>query len=246
MEHDKKSQAQHKPQNTLLFGKHACAAALANPKRKCKRIYVTDRVAKEMHFNPKHPTPKIINIRDFDKLLPREAVHQGIAIEVDPLPEVDIKTLSLGSSVLVILDQVTDPHNVGAILRSCAAFNVGGIIAPKDNAPTESGTMAKSASGALEIVPICRVTNLVRAMEQLKKDGYWIAGLDGNTDTNIDKAKLSGKIAIVMGAEGAGLRKLTRDNCDILVRLPISNKVESLNVSNAAAIALYEIGRNNG
>ena len=228
----------------LLYGKHACIAAASNPKRKIQRIYVTDRTVKDLPKNHKLPTPKIINIREFDKLLPKEAVHQGIAIEATPLPDCDLKNIS-DSQILLILDQVTDPHNVGAILRSCAAFGAGGVIIPKDNAPEESGTMAKSASGALEIVPICKVTNLARAMEQLKKDGYWISGLDGHTDTDIDKANLTGKTVLTMGAEGHGLRKLTKSNCDILVRLPIKDAVESLNVSNAAAISLYEISRKN-
>jgi 23S rRNA (guanosine2251-2'-O)-methyltransferase len=226
----------------FLYGKHACIAALSNPKRKVTRLFVTKNSISDIPNNLKPQNVETIENKDFDKFLPnsRDIVHQGIALEVAPLGEVSLKSIS-DSNVLVALDQVTDPHNVGAILRSCAAFGAGGVIFPKDNAPPESGTLAKTASGALEIVPICKVTNLARTLEQLKKDGYWIIGLDGNTNTTIDKANLSGKIVLVMGAEGKGLRQLTREYCDLLVRLPISDKVESLNVSNAAAIALYQL-----
>jgi 23S rRNA (guanosine2251-2'-O)-methyltransferase len=232
--------------NIFLYGKHACIAAMRNPARKILRTYVTKNSISDI---PKDIMPKnfeIIENKDFDRFFPnpKEIVHQGIAIEVLPLGDININSIS-HSNILVALDQVTDPHNVGAILRSCAAFGVGGVIFPKDNAAAESGTLAKTASGALEIMPICKVTNLARTLEQLKKDGYWIAGLDGRTETTIDKANLSGKIVLVMGAEGKGLRQLTREYCDLLVRLPISSAVESLNVSNAAAIALYEIARGN-
>ena len=229
--------------NIMLYGKHACFAALENPKRKIKRIYLTDRTAKELNLAPKHPTPKIISLKEFDKILPQDAVHQGIALETEALPEYSLKDIS-ESQIIVALDQITDPHNVGAIMRSSIAFGADAIIFTKDNAPSLSGALAKSASGVLEIIKCCKVTNLSRALEQLKKDGFWVAGLDGHTDTNIDKANLSGKTVLVLGSEGKGLRKITKSACDLLVRLPISNEIESLNVSNAAAIALYEISRN--
>jgi 23S rRNA (guanosine2251-2'-O)-methyltransferase len=237
-----------KPYSTksiFLYGKHPCLAALANPNRKVLRLLVTKNSIGDIPATLKPKNVEFIENKDFDRFFAnsRDVTHQGIALEVEPLSDVTLKSIS-ESKILMILDQVTDPHNVGAILRSCAAFGVGGVIFPKDNAPAESGTLAKTASGALEIVPICRVTNLSRTLEQLKKDGYWVIGLDGNTKTNIDKADLTGKIALVMGAEGKGLRQLTRENCDLLVRLPISDKVESLNVSNAAAVALYECVRN--
>lgn len=230
-------------QTVILYGKHACFAAISNPKRKIKKIWVSDKAAKELPNLHKLPTPKIANHRDFDAILPKDAVHQGIAMECLTLVDKKIEDF-LDSQILLVLDQVTDPHNVGAMLRSCAAFGAAAVIAPKDNAPKESGVMAKSASGAMEIVPICNVTNLQRALEKLKKSGFWVVGLDGHTKTELSKANLSGKIALVMGAEGRGLRKLTKDSCDILVKLPISEAVESLNVSNAAAISLYEISRN--
>lgn len=228
--------------SVMLYGIHACISALKNPNRKIHRIYATDRVIADLPKNHKHPTPKIMQMSEFDKMLPRDAVHQGLAVETSSLPEYPLNKL-FDCNLIVALDQVTDPHNVGAIMRSCLAFGAGGVLFAKDNAPIESGALAKAASGALETLPICKVTNLARALEQLKKEGFWIAGLDGHTDTNIDKANLTGKIVLVMGSEGKGLRKLTKDTCDMLVRLPISNKIESLNVSNAAAIALYEISR---
>ena len=144
-----------------------------------------------------------------------------------------------------MLDQITDPHNVGAILRSAAAFDVGAVIATDRNAPTESGVMAKAASGALEVVPLITVTNLVQAIEKIKKAGYWIAGMDGNAKQTIAEAKLDRKTALVLGAEGSGLRRLTAEHCDYLVKLPMSGRIESLNVSNAAAVALYELYRRN-
>ncbi len=225
---------------TIFFGKHACVAALKNNKRKIRKIYVTDKNARILPYNTKHPTPKIMQMKDFDKILPKDSVHQGIAIETESLANIDIKSIDL-NGVIIILDQVTDPHNVGAIIRSCVAFGASAIIMSKDHAPFESGTLAKSASGALEEIPVCKVTNLARTMDYLKKSGYWIAGMDGKAKITLDKANLSEKTAIVMGAEGKGLRDLTRKSCDLLIKLNITDQVESLNVSNAAAIALYEI-----
>jgi 23S rRNA (guanosine2251-2'-O)-methyltransferase len=146
-------------------------------------------------------------------------------------------------AVIMILDQVTDPHNVGAILRSSAAFGAVGLIIPDRHAPDETGTLAKSASGALERLPLVRAINLVRALEDLKKAGFWIAGMAGEAKQTLAEAKLSGRVAIVMGSEGEGLRRLTREHCDHLVKLPQTDLVESLNVSNAAAVALYELIR---
>jgi len=140
-----------------------------------------------------------------------------------------------------MLDQVTDPHNIGAILRSMAAFNAGGLILPKHHAPEESGVMAKTACGALEIVPICRVPNLASTMDYLKKHDYWVAGMDGKASQTLEQANLSAKTVLVMGAEGKGLRHLVSKSCDLLIKLPISSQMESLNVSNAAAIGLYAL-----
>ncbi len=214
--------------------------------RKIKRVLVTKNTQQDLQ--KKLPGLKNIAIVDAQKLessLPPGAVHQGIAIECDPLEQPSIQEW-LAEKIdkpLLLLDQVTDPHNVGAILRSAAAFDAGAVVVTDRNAPQESGIMAKAASGALEIIPLISVTNLSQAMESLKKSGYWIAGLDGTATQALHEAKLDAKTALVLGAEGEGLRRLTAEHCDFMVRLPISSHMESLNVSNAAAVALYEVYR---
>ena len=186
--------------------------------------------------------------QDMDRLLPPGAVHQGIAVLAEHLDAIgieDVGRMAQGRehALVMVLDQVTDPHNVGAILRSAAVFGALAVVVPDRHSPEETGALAKSASGALEVMPLVRVTNMVRALEQLKEAGFWTAGLAGEATQTIAQAKLSGKIALVMGAEGEGLRRLTREHCDHLIRLPMTSLVESLNVSNAAAIALYELIR---
>lgn len=227
-------------QELWLYGKHACLAALSNPNRTCLKFLATKNALQSLDGMTFAVTPQISDGLTIARLLPEDAVHQGMALQVKPLPETTIESV-LSRNPLVVLDQVTDPHNVGAILRSAAAFNAGAVIVTKDHAPEESGTLAKSASGALEVVPLIRVTNLSRTLETLKQHGYWCLGLDGYADTLLHKIDTSSKTVLVMGAEGKGLRRLTRDNCDILAKLPISRDIESLNVSNAAAIALYQL-----
>lgn len=233
-----------------IFGKHAVLAALENPMRKIKRLMVTKRshdqyqaALTEIHLKHRTLTPEIVTIEQFEKNLPTDAVHQGIALLTAPLPDGyldDCCAIVKGQKNLVlVLDQVTDPHNVGAIIRSAAAFGAKAIITTDRHAPPESGTLAKSASGALEALPWVRVTNLSRALDELASLGYWRIGLDGYADQDIREAKFGENIALVMGAEGKGIRKGTADHCDGLVKLPISRTVESLNVSNAAAVALY-------
>lgn len=227
-----------------LYGPHAVEAALANPARKLRRLLLTAEMAKA------HPgrQGEVVERAELDRHLPPGAVHQGIAALVEPLPEIDLDDIARqgqmrDSAVVVLLDQVTDPHNVGAILRSAAAFGALAVIAPDRHAPDETGALAKSASGALERMPLVRVTNLVRALETLKGHGFWVAGLAGEATATLAGAKLSGRVALVLGAEGDGLRRLTREHCDLLVRLPMTGDMESLNVSNAAAVALYELFR---
>ena len=238
-----------------LWGVHPVLAALANPKRHCHRLMATAETARahaaeleRLARARKLPPIETAARADLDQWLPDGAVHQGIAVAVDPLPALDVEDLAdlaegRESAVVMVLDQVTDPHNVGAIVRSAAAFGALGVVMQDRNAPDETGTLAKSASGALERLPLVKATNLARALEDLKKAGFWIAGMAGDAPVTLAEAKLTGKIALVMGSEGEGLRRLTREHCDYLVKLPQSDLVESLNVSNAAAVALYELNR---
>jgi 23S rRNA (guanosine2251-2'-O)-methyltransferase len=179
---------------------------------------------------------------DLGRLVPHDAPHQGVVIEVEPLEEAwldDILTAASEQAVLLVLDQVTDPHNVGAILRSAAAFGAVGIVTQDRHSPPESGVVAKAASGALERMPWARVVNLARALEEIGDAGFWRIGLTGDANTELKDALGPQRVALVLGAEGPGLRPNTREHCDALARLPISDAVESLNVSNAAAVALY-------
>lgn len=228
-----------------LFGHHAVEEAFRNPRRQIHRLVVSGEAPASLGRGIEAEAVD----RDFiDKLVGRDVVHQGIAARVSPLPDVDIyeicdKARDQENAVIVILDQVTDPHNVGAILRSAAAFGAIAIILTERHAAPESGILAKSASGALEHVPLVRVTNLARAMEELKEAGFWCIGLASEAKQNLSAVKSGGKVALCLGAEGAGLRRLTRENCDLLVRLPTAGPIDHLNVSNAAAISLYELAR---
>lgn len=229
-----------------LYGYHPVTAALKNPERKIFRLLATKETAAEL---PQELIPGNISCEpaskaDLEQLLPKGAVHQGIAAYVSPLPDFFEEDLpEKEKSIVVILDQVTDPHNVGAILRSAAAFNADAVIITERNAPEATGVLAKSASGALELVPLISVSNLARTMQALKDKGYWCVGMDGRADKTLREADLPFKIALLMGSEGYGLRRLTAQNCDFMVKLPISERVESLNVSNAAAIALYDLSQ---
>jgi len=240
-----------------LWGQHPVLAALANPKRRIRRLLATADAqtthahALESAAQKRGSLLPPIETQDrakIDLLLPPGALHQGIALQCDPLPALAIEDLIAAAdgqdnAVIIILDQVTDPHNVGAVLRSAAAFGALGLVVPDRHAPDETGTLAKSASGALETLPLVRVINLARALEQLKAAGFWVAGLAGEATRTLAESKLSGKIALALGSEGEGLRRLTREHCDLLVKLPQTDLVESLNVSNAAAVALYELIR---
>lgn len=228
-----------------LFGHHAVEEAFRNPRRQIHRVVVSGEAPASLGRGIEAEAVE----RDvIDKLVGRDVVHQGIAARVSPLPEVDIYEIcdqarDKADAVIVILDQVTDPHNVGAILRSAAAFGAIAIILTERHAAPESGILAKSASGALEHVPLVRVTNLARAMEELKEAGFWCIGLASEAKQNLSAVKSGGKVALCLGAEGAGLRRLTREHCDLLVRLPTAGPIDHLNVSNAAAISLYELAR---
>lgn len=227
----------------FLYGWHPVEAALANTNRKIKRLLATQAALESLPQAASCVPLQRVSNEELQAFLPPGAVHQGLALEVLPLSDGNLDDLIATGRPIVILDQVTDPHNVGAILRSAAAFDAAGIIVTKHHSPEETGVLAKSASGALETVPVVRVPNLSNTLEYLKKNGYWCAGMDGQAKQTLAEAKLSLKTALVMGAEGAGLRRLTAENCDLLIKLPISGKMESLNVSNAAAIALYELNK---
>jgi 23S rRNA (guanosine2251-2'-O)-methyltransferase len=240
-----------------LYGIHPVLAALSNPRRRCHRLLLTAET--EANLGPRLETladrrplglrqAEIVTREALERVVPRGAVHQGVAIHVDGLEDTDIEdicraTEDQSNARIVVLDQVTDPHNVGAVLRSAAAFAAAAVVLPERHSPAAQGTLAKAASGAMESVPLVRVVNLSRALDRLKQAGFWCVGLDGTAQQAINEADLSGKIALVLGAEGEGLRRLTREHCDLMVRIPIAKGMESLNVSNAAAVALYELVR---
>ena len=240
MSRRKKSHQSHgTPNRPRLWGRHAVAAALDNPERTLLRAWATRETAAFMQFPDGVPVT-LAEAPDLGRLVPNDAPHQGVVIEVEPLEEVWLGDLL----VLLVLDQVTDPHNVGAILRSTAAFGAIGIVTQDRHSPPESGVVAKAASGALERVPWARVVNLARALEEIGEAGFWRIGLTGDAETQLKDALGPQRVALVLGAEGPGLRHNTRDHCDALARLPISDAVESLNVSNAAAVALYAASTN--
>jgi 23S rRNA (guanosine2251-2'-O)-methyltransferase len=217
------------------------AAALDNPERRVLRAWATRDAADFMQF-PTEVAVTLAEAPDLGRLVPNDAPHQGVVIEVEPLEEIWLGDLLTGAdedALLLVLDQVTDPHNVGAILRSAAAFGAIGIVTQDRHSPPESGVVAKAASGALERVPWARVVNLGRALEEIGEAGFWRIGLTGDAETALKDALGPKRVALVLGAEGPGLRANTREHCDALARLPIGDAVESLNVSNAAAVALY-------
>lgn len=247
------------PQGSLIYGLHPVAAALANPERRVRRLLVTDSarealadaLAKAKAAGLDRPAPTPADKTELDRMLPQGAVHQGAVLDAAPLPELGVEDIcnavdGESQALVVVLDQVTDPHNVGAILRSASAFGAKAVLVTERHAPEVTGVLAKSASGALEAVPLVRVTNLARALEELQKAGFWCVGLAESGARTLAQLDLKGRTAIVLGAEGAGLRRLTMERCDEIVRLPTGGPVGSLNVSNAAAVALYEVARLRG
>jgi 23S rRNA (guanosine2251-2'-O)-methyltransferase len=231
-----------------LHGLHPVAAALANPARRLKRLLVTEEAGAALAARLPQPwriAPERVERARFASFLPEDSVHQGAALLAEPLPNLPLdRALAHNDGPVLVLDQVTDPRNIGAILRSAAAFGAAALVMQDRHAPPETGALARAASGALEIVPVVREVNLSRALDALKKAGLWVVGLDGAAPTTLAQAGLAGRrVALVLGAEGEGMRRLTRENCDELARLPISPEMESLNVSAAAAVALYELGR---
>ena len=234
--------------NLILYGRHAVIAAIKNPRRKISKLLCTKENFEEIKkINPQTNT-QVVERKEIDKLLPIDSVHQGFAAFCSELPAVSIEELittanKLENCHVLILDQVTDPQNIGAIIRSAVAFNTLALIIQDKNSPQETGSMAKASAGMIEHLPIIRVTNLSRTINQLKDAGFWTIGMDGYAKTSVSELKKGGKNAIIMGSEGKGMRRLVEENCDITIRLPMNEKVESLNVATAAAIVLYEINK---
>jgi len=248
--HPRSQQGQKSP-FPRLYGRHAVFAALDNPNRSLRKLHVTHATAKTIVIPPGLAV-QYGDDHDLGRLVPADAPHQGFVLEVDALDSVwlgDILAEAQSDNdnrPLIVLDQVTDPHNVGAIMRSALAFGARALVTQDRHSPSESGVLARAASGALEQLPWCRVVNLARALDEIGEAGFWRIGLDGTADTDLETALANTRPALVMGAEGEGLRPLTIERCDQLAKLPISPAMESLNVSNAAAIALYAAARRAG
>ncbi|MFN7175171.1 MAG: 23S rRNA (guanosine(2251)-2'-O)-methyltransferase RlmB [Thermaurantiacus tibetensis] len=225
-----------------LYGRHAVMAALANPARRLRKLFATPDALAALGALPAGLAVQSGDAADLARLVPADAPHQGLVLEVEPLEGAwleDLLAVPEAGRPLVVLDQVTDPMNVGAILRSAAAFGAAGLVTQDRHAPGETGALARAAAGALELVPWARVTNLARALDAIAEAGFWRLGLAGEAETLLTDALPAGPVALVLGAEGEGLRHHTRAHVDALARLPISRAVESLNVSVAAAVALY-------
>ena len=224
----------------ILYGWHTVAAALANPKRTVRKITATENAARRLTEEglTLPVTPEIVRPEAIAARLSPDAVHQGLLVEADPLPSPDLEDLEAAGTVLV-LDQITDPHNVGAILRSAAAFAVKAIVTTARHSPEATGVLAKSASGALEMVPMVTVQNLARALNELNDRGFMTVGLDSEGTEDLGAVALQQPLALVLGAEGKGLRQLTRETCSVVARLDMPGEIKSLNVSNAAVLALY-------
>ena len=223
----------------LIYGFHAVREALRSTHRVCIRLMLTEAAAEKLapDFAAKSLIPEIVTMEEISARLPHDSVHQGALLEARPLEPIDLDDLPDNGFVLV-LDQITDPHNVGAILRTAAAFKIDAIVTTERHSPSLSGILAKSASGALEHVPMAVVVNLARALEKLGDRNYLRVGLDSEGPASLEDTPLSRPLALVLGAEGKGLRRLSRENCDVLARIDMPGAIKSLNVSNACAVAL--------
>jgi len=234
-----------------LYGRHPVLAALANPHRRLDRLLATAETAAELAkavacAPVPRPTPASVERRDLASVLPPDAVHQGFAALARPLAAQDLDDVADAAGphgLLVMLDQVTDPRNIGAVLRSAQAFGAAAVVVQDRHAPEETGALAKAASGALEAVPLVRCVNLARALRGLRENGWCCVGLEGEAEGVLSRASLGGRTVLVLGAEGDGLRRLVREACDVRVRIPIAPGVDSLNLAAAAAIALHECAR---
>lgn len=228
-----------------LYGLHTVRAALANRRRRLHRCVATKQALEQLGDAIPKSLPVRLGKPDELARLPPGAVHQGVALFCDPLPGRPLADILEGDGrkIVLLLDQMSDPHNVGAILRSAAAFDSAGVIVQDRHAPPQYGALAKAASGALDIVPYLSVVNIARALEELGRAGFWRIALGPESGRSLADAKAEGNLALVLGSEGSGIRRLVRARCDEEASIPISGRIESLNVSNAAAIALYECRR---
>ncbi|QKX02184.1 23S rRNA (guanosine(2251)-2'-O)-methyltransferase RlmB [Wolbachia endosymbiont of Dirofilaria (Dirofilaria) immitis] len=235
-----------------LYGKHTCISALKNKNRKCIELLITKNFYKEhkkeirQYADNKGIRIQLVENKTFNNILSKRANHQGIALKVTPILHSssieEIAENSSESSTIIILDQITDTRNIGSILRTSACFNVDAAVLSYNYSPSENASIAKAASGALDIIPLIYVTNMVKTIEHLKKAGYWCYGFDSNAKKHINEMKsFWEKRVIIFGSEEKGIRRLIKKNCDYLLKIPISNVIDSLNVSNAAAIGLYSI-----
>lgn len=231
---------QESAERIVLFGLHAAQAALANPRRLVVKVLATENAAQRLAplLAKRGLKAELAAPRDLDRLLGAEAVHQGVALEAEPLPPVALDDID-ASAILLVLDQVTDPQNVGAALRSAAAFGASGLVMTERHSPPLHGALAKAASGALDIVPVILVKNLAQSLAELGERGFMRVGLAEEADEALETAPLQRPLALVLGAEGKGLRQLTREHCDRLCRISTQSALASLNVSNAAAVALH-------
>ena len=230
-----------------LYGLHAVRAALANPRRKVKRAVMTSRAAEEIGTKllgrVRH---EITQVDTVARLVPPGSVHQGVALQCDPLSKLSLADAIKPSErrrIVLVLDQISDPHNEGAILRTAAAFGASAVVVQDRNAPPESGVLAKAASGALDLVPLVTVVNISRALDELGKLDFWRIALASDGEAPLKDAAGTGDVALVLGSEGSGIRRLVREHCDAAAFVPMEAAMDSLNVSNAAAIALYELRR---
>jgi len=247
-EHKKRSGNHGKPtkQQTAhyIYGVHSVSAAIANPRRKKITLFSSknalERFSEKEQALIANIDVQVLPPKDLDRLVGTEAVHQGLVLKVMPLPRIDLKSLD-DFRLIIILDQITDPHNVGAILRTACAFGASALVTTARHAPQETGVMAKSASGALDIVPVIEVGNLGEAIKTLKKQAVWCVGLDSEADMPLNGADIEHNVALILGAEGKGLRQKTRQLCDQMFRLDMPGAIKSLNVSNAAAIAMFSL-----
>lgn len=244
--HDRRGRQRHGSRRTsndervLLYGLHAVEAALANPRRQIGRLLATENAAHRLAplLAKRGVTPEQASSRDLDRMLGPDAVHQGVLVETEPLPPLGLDEVK-PDGILLVFDQVTDPQNVGAALRSAAAFGASALVLTERHSPPLSGVLAKAASGALDIVPVILVKNLAQRLAELGARGYLRVGLAEEATEALEAAPLTRPLALVLGAEGKGLRQLTREHCDLLCRISTESALASLNVSNAAAVALH-------